>query len=84
MIRLSLAAALISLSAMPSLAMSMNERPELMKPTAADVMTVERRAGDLLETRELVRRGLSADDIITVTELPTTGRPADFSSRNGG
>ncbi|WP_411839396.1 hypothetical protein [Paracoccus sp. ME4] len=83
MIRLSLAAALISLSAMPSLAMSMNERPELMK-SAADVMTVERRAGDLLETRELVRRGLSADDIITVTELPTTGRPADFSSRNGG
>jgi len=83
MIRLSLAAALIALSAMPSLAMSMNERPELMK-SAADVMTVERRAGDLLETRELVRRGLSADDIITVTELPTTGRPADFSSRNGG
>ncbi|MCG6110806.1 MAG: hypothetical protein MEQ74_01290 [Paracoccus sp.] len=78
------AAALFSMTAIPALAATgMNERPELTKPDRM-VQTVERRAGDLYETRDLARRGLSADDRVTVTALPRSGRAVDYSSSNGG
>lgn len=84
MTRFALAAALVSLAAVPASAasMGMNERPEFVMPSMK-AMTVDRRAGDLYETRELAIRGLSADDIVQVTALPRGGK-ADFSSRNDG
>ena len=78
------AVALCGLTAIPALAApDMNERPELAKPERA-VQTVERRAGDLYDSRGLARRGLAADDRVTVTALPRSGRAVDYSSRNGG
>ncbi len=79
------AASMMTFAALPAAAasMGMGERPELGAPRMA-AMTVERRAGDLYETKDLVRRGLMANDIVTVTELRTSNRPVDYSSRNGG
>ena len=78
------AAALCGLTAIPALAApDMNERPELTKSDRM-VQTVERRAGDLFDTRDLARRNLAVEDRVTVTALPPSGRAVDYSSRNGG
>ncbi|MGZ3216683.1 hypothetical protein [Paracoccus sp. T5] len=84
MTRFALTAVLASLAAVPASAgsMGMNERPEFVRPSMT-AMTVDRRAGDIYDTRDLARRGLSANDIVQVTALPRGGM-VDFSSRNGG
>ncbi|MBU2958726.1 hypothetical protein Q4511_02180 [Paracoccus sp. 1_MG-2023] len=47
------------------------------------VETRQVRAGDVLQQKDLVRRDLDADDLITLSEVPH-GAPVDFSSANNG
>ncbi|WP_282602811.1 hypothetical protein [Paracoccus sp. PARArs4] len=78
-------AATVILSAAPALAtVQGGNGPALVdERPATPYETVERRAGDVLQRKDLVRRHLDADDIITVSLVPSAG-PVDFSSANGG
>ncbi|WP_394225156.1 hypothetical protein [Paracoccus marcusii] len=76
-------AALMALSALPAAAglAGMSERPDFAPAPMAQVK-VERRAGDLFTARELGQRNLMADDVVSVTLLPSAGDAAMRSSRH--
>ena len=75
-------AALMALSALPAAGLAgMSERPDFAPAPMAQVK-VERRAGDLFTARELGQRNLMADDVVSVTLLPSAGDAAMRSSRD--
>lgn len=74
-------AAMTALAAVPAAAgtMGMGEKPEVNNFRSANTMQVDRRAGDLFNSRELSSRGLSANDVVSVSSFPTGTRPDDVS-----
>ena len=76
-------AALMALSALPAAAglAGMSERHDFAPAPMAQVK-VERRAGELFTARELGQRNLMADDVVSVTLLPSSGDAAMRSSRD--
>lgn len=80
---LSAAAILSALVAAPALATSQggNQFPKPMPGMTPDTMQV--RAGEILQEKDLSRRQLDASDTLTLTTVPSAG-PVDFSSANGG
>lgn len=74
-------AAMTALAAVPAAAgnMGMGENPELNTFRDTNMSQVDRRAGDLFSSRELSNRGLTANDVVSVSSFPTGTRPDDIS-----
>lgn len=49
------------------------ERPEFINPESQPLVQKEVIAGSIFSTKELARRGLAADDIISVSVIPSGG-----------
>ena len=65
--------ALATLMATPA-AFSM-ERPQFVNPDARSLPQQDILAGSIFSTKELARRGIVADDVISVTTLPPSDTP---------
>ncbi|WP_022706277.1 MULTISPECIES: hypothetical protein [Paracoccus] len=83
--KLTAVAALSALTAFPAFATvqggngpSFNDEQPVQELSTRQV-----RAGDVLQEKDLHRRDLNADDLITLSEFPEGG-PVDFSSANNG
>ncbi|MFT4151906.1 MAG: hypothetical protein QM656_17015 [Paracoccaceae bacterium] len=49
-----------------------NEKPDTV-PVATSIEKVDVKAGSIYSTRHLERAGLSADSIVSVTKIPSSG-----------
>lgn len=59
-----------------------NERPDPLPTGQFVVATTKVTAGSIYSTKELSRHGLEASDVVTVTEIPSSGA-VDHPSKDG-
>ncbi|MBU2959196.1 hypothetical protein Q4511_14140 [Paracoccus sp. 1_MG-2023] len=84
--KLTAIAALSALTAFPAFAtvQGANGPRFADEAPAQSLLHREVRAGDILQQKDLKRAELSAQDRISVSEVPANSDPVDFSSANNG